>query len=373
MQTGSGENSHLVLRKIIHCDCDCFFAAVEMRDDLALRDVPVAVGGSADRRGVIATCNYAARDYGVRSAMATGQAVRLCPSLVVIPPDFVKYKLVAEEIRAIFRDFTERIEPLSLDEAFLDVSECGHFRGSATRIAQAIRERVRTEVGITVSAGVAPNKFLAKIASDWRKPDGIFVITPEEVNAFVATLPVAKLFGVGKVTANRLQRLGIQTCGELRSLEWSRLTAEFGAFGGRLYDLCRGIDDREVRSDRRRKTLSIETTYATDLADLAACLVQLANLCASLEDRLRSLRGDSRVSGYPVSEYRIAGQFVKIRFDDFTATTVARASKGGVCFDGYRALCEEAWHRGNGAVRLLGVGVRFADRSASDDGQLPLF
>lgn len=208
------------MRKIIHVDCDCFYAAIEMRDDPRLADKPLAVGGSAERRGVIATCNYEARAYGVRSAMPSRQALQLCPDLLIVKPRMDAYKAVSQEIHGIFRDYTDLIEPLSLDEAYLDVSACSHFAGSATRIADAIRRRVARELRITVSAGVAPNKFLAKIASDWQKPNGLFVITPAQVDEFVLALPVAKLHGVGKVTGQRLGRMGIQTCAQL--LEWSK-------------------------------------------------------------------------------------------------------------------------------------------------------
>ena len=180
------------MRKIIHCDCDCFYASVEMRDDPALRGVPLAVGGASDRRGVIATCNYEARSYGVRSAMPSAHAMRLCPSLVVIPPNFEKYRAAAYQVREIFHRYTDLVEPLSLDEAYLDVSDSEHFQGSATLIARAIREAVSQEVGITISAGVAPNKFLAKVASDWDKPDGLTTITPDQVEAFVSALPVRR-------------------------------------------------------------------------------------------------------------------------------------------------------------------------------------
>ncbi|MEC7295311.1 MAG: DNA polymerase IV, partial [Pseudomonadota bacterium] len=178
------------MRKIIHCDCDCFYAAVEMRDNPALTDIPIAIGGSVEQRGVVATCNYPARAFGIHSAMPMAQALKRCPHLTVIRGDMAKYKAVARQVFAIYRDVTELIEPLSLDEAFLDVSEVTLHHGSATRMAEAIRHRVKQEVGITVSAGVAPNKFLAKIASDWRKPDGLFVITPDDIDAFVQQLPV---------------------------------------------------------------------------------------------------------------------------------------------------------------------------------------
>ncbi len=200
------------LRKIIHVDCDCFYAAIEMRDDPRLAGRPMAVGGSPERRGVIATCNYEARAYGVRSAMSSRHALKLCPDLLIVKPRFEAYREASREIHAIFRDYTELIEPLSLDEAYLDVSDSQWYSGSATRIAEDIRRRVARTLHITVSAGVAPNKFLAKIASDWRKPNGLFVITPGEVEAFVAALPVARLHGVGKVTADKLARLGIETC-----------------------------------------------------------------------------------------------------------------------------------------------------------------
>jgi DNA polymerase-4 len=190
-----------VLRKIIHIDCDCFYAAIEMRDDPRLAGRALAVGGTAQQRGVIATCNYEARAWGVRSAMPSRTALRLCPDLLILKPRMDAYREASRQIHAILRDYTELIEPLSLDEAYLDVSQSPHCGGSATRIAEEIRRRVVAEVGIRVSAGVAPNKFLAKIASEWNKPDGLFVIRPEQVEAFVAELPVARLHGVGKVTA----------------------------------------------------------------------------------------------------------------------------------------------------------------------------
>ena len=205
-------------RKIIHVDCDCFYAAVEMRDDPTLRHRPVAVGGDPHRRGVIATCNYPARHFGVHSAMASSQALRLCPELVIVPPNFDKYRKVSTQIHDIFRRYTSLIEPLSLDEAFLDVSASDQFDNSATRIAEALRQDIRRELGITVSAGVAPNKFLAKVASDWRKPDGLFVIPPAQVDAFVAALPVKKISGVGRVTGERMAGLNLHTCGDLQSM-----------------------------------------------------------------------------------------------------------------------------------------------------------
>lgn len=349
-------------RKIIHCDCDCFYAAVEMRDDPSLVNVPIAVGGDALRRGVVATCNYQARAFGIHSAMPTARALRLCPSLVVIAPDFNKYRAVSQQIRDIFNTFTDRVEPLSLDEAFLDVSESTDFSGSGTLIAQEIRRRVRQTVGITISAGVAPNKFLAKIASDWNKPDGLFVITPDQVDAFVRQLPVGKLFGVGKVTEKKIHELGATTCGELRALSLVELSERFGVMGKCLHDLCRGNDDREVKTDRRRKSLSVETTFATDLPDVAACQNQLPDLFEKF--RVRHEKIDNKNKNMR--------QFLKLRFDDFTITTIERQLVDGVSLAGYQRLCEEAWRRKSRPVRLLGIGVRFLD-NGSNDGQFSLF
>jgi DNA polymerase-4 len=340
----------MTLRKIIHVDCDCFYAAIEMRDDPSLAGKPLAVGGAADRRGVIATCNYQARAYGVRSAMASGHALKLCPDLLIVKPRMDAYKTVSREIQAIFREYTELIEPLSLDEAYLDVSDSPHFAGSATRIAQDIRRRVSQELHITVSAGVAPNKFLAKIASDWKKPNGLFVITPDQVEAFVAALPVNKLHGVGKVTADKLARRGIRTCADLREWQKLGLVKEFGSFGERLWGLARGIDERAVQTDSRRQTVSVETTYDQDLPDLSSCLAQLPQLLEELARRMARLD----------TSYRPDKPFVKIKFHDFTQTTLEQAGAGRD-LDSYKLLLSAAFTRGNKPVRLLGVGVRLHD------------
>ncbi|MBQ0719251.1 MAG: DNA polymerase IV [Gammaproteobacteria bacterium] len=350
-------------RKIIHCDCDCFYAAVEMRDDPSLATLPIAVGGSAERRGVVATCNYAAREFGVHSAMAMIRAQRICPSLVVVPPDFNKYRAVAAQIRDIFGDFTELVEPLSLDEAFLDVSNSELHQGSATRMAEAIRARIKAEVGITISAGVAPSKFLAKIASDWRKPDGLFVIRPEQVDDFVQVLPVGKLFGVGKVTEKKLHGLNVLTCGDLRGLSLMKLTEHFGVLGQRLFELSRGIDQRPVRTDRRRKSLSVETTFVDDLPNVQACLTHLPSLFGELQERYEKVD----------STYRVSRHYLKMRFSDFTSTTIERELPDGITLKGYQNLCEQAWQRGEQGVRLLGIGLRFVDLAALDESHQMAF
>ena len=257
-----------------------------MRDDPTLRNIPLAIGGRADQRGVIATCNYEARKFGVRSAMPSSQALQRCPQLVIMPPSMEKYRAASRQILSIYRSYTNLVEPLSLDEAYLDVSQSTMHHGSATFIAQEIRHRIASEVGITASAGVAPNKFLAKIASDWNKPDGIFVILPNQVEQFVAALPVARLYGVGKVTAAKLHALGVETCHDLLSWSIKDLTQQFGKMGGSLYHLCRGIDHRKVIATSERKSVSVEETYAQDLPNLDACLKELPVLFASLQKQI---------------------------------------------------------------------------------------
>lgn len=336
-------------RKIIHCDCDCFYASIEMRDNPHLAGRPLAVGGSPQRRGVVATCNYEARRFGIHSAMASATARQRCPDLIIIRPDMDKYRRASARIHEIFREFTTRIEPLSLDEAYLDVSDSRAHDGIASRIAEDIRGRVREELGITISAGIAPNKFLAKIASDWNKPDGQFLIAPEQVEAFLIELPVRKLHGVGKVTAQKLHRLGIETCGDLRELSAEKLRQQFGSFGERLQNLAWGIDERPVQTHRIRKSLSVENTYSVDLPDLDSCLEQLQDLAGRLEQRLAKLRGD----------YVIRKQFVKIKFRDFSQTTVEMLS-ADTAAENYLQLCRDGFARGNKPVRLLGLGVRLA-------------
>lgn len=353
-------------RKIIHCDCDCFYAAVEMRDDPSLRNLPIAVGGRANQRGVIATCNYEARRFGVRSAMATGHALKLCPDLVLIPPSFEKYREASKQILSIYNEYTDLIEPLSLDEAYLDVTNAVQCSGSATLIAREIRSRIAKEVGITASAGIAPNKFIAKIASDWNKPNGQFVVTPEQVDDFVAQLPIDKLFGVGKVTAEKLKRLGAYTCADLRTWSPTQLQQQFGRFGERLYELCRGIDAREVNPERERKSISVEETYPNDVPSLAACRQQLPHLLDKLKERVQRSQAERNANKL----------FLKIRFADFSRTTVECV--GSITqsplfsqVSRFEKLLERGFQRGQKPVRLLGVGVRLAADKL--DAQLELF
>ncbi|MDW9243930.1 IMS HHH motif family protein [Burkholderia cepacia] len=350
------------MRKIIHCDCDCFYASVEMRDDPSLRNRPLAVGGRPDQRGVIATCNYEARRYGVHSAMSSALAMRKCPDLLILPSAMDKYRAASRQIMAIYRDYTPDVEPLSLDEAYLDVSGSERCQGSATLIAREIRQRVHDTVGVTVSAGVAPNKFIAKIASDWNKPDGLFVVRPHEIDAFVAALPVRKLHGVGKVTASRLDRLGIQTCAQLRDWPLIDLHREFGAFGRRLYELSRGIDERPVQADQERKSVSVETTYVTDLTTLEQCAEEIRRLVVQLDARI-ARAGAAR---------SIRKLYVKIRFADFQRTTVECVADATHADTAVTLLAKGLQRRAQ-AVRLLGVGVRIDEDTAERHGQFSLF
>lgn len=349
------------MRKIIHCDCDSFYASVELRDRPELASHPVAVGGSPDRRGVVATCNYEARKYGVHSALPMRIALRRCPELVVIQPAMAKYKAVSREVFGIFREYTRLIEPLSLDEAFLDVSHSDQHQGSASLIAREIRSRVQETLRITVSAGIAPNKFLAKIASDWNKPNGQYTIAPTEVQEFVRRLPVNKIFGVGSVTAEKLLRNGIRSCADLQQRSLNELTAGYGRLGARLYELSRGIDQRPVKPDRLRKSVSVETTYAEDRNSLQACEHELARLLPDLEERIESAQ----------VAHRIHQATIKMRFSDFSTTT-ASIRQGSLSESLFLDLLRRAYARGSGKpVRLIGLGVSIADPEAAL--QLSLF
>jgi DNA polymerase-4 len=351
------------MRKIIHVDMDCFYAAIEMRDNPSLKGRPVAVGGSANRRGVLCTCNYEARRYGLRSAMPSAQAVKQCPDLVLLPVNMDKYKQVSNNIRSIFEKFTHKIEPLSLDEAYLDVTNNPYANGSATLIAQTIREEILESEGLTASAGVAPNKFLAKIASDWQKPDGQFVITPQQVDSFVMHLPIEKVFGIGKVTAARLQEMQVKTCGDLQKLPLMALVKQFGAFGETLYKLSRGIDEREVETSRYRKSLSVEETFPDDLSDMDDCIKEFPAIFNDFMYRLKQCKDKSMRD--------IRTIFIKIKFNDFTVTT-AQAPAKQLRLENFVQLFQQRYVYSPKPVRLLGLGVRFKDYSEFEERQMEL-
>ncbi len=294
------------LRKIIHVDMDAFYASVEQRDDPALRGRPVAVGGSA-ARGVVAAASYEARAYGVRSAMPSVTAKRRCPDLVFVRPRFEVYRAVSNQIRAIFAEFTDLIEPLSLDEAYLDVTTNKPGIAVATEVAQRIRARIRDETGLTASAGVSYNKFLAKLASDLKKPDGQAVITPARGPAFVQALPVARFHGIGPATAARMEALGIRTGADLATHDLAFLTRHFGKAGRWYHGIAQGIDNRPVQPDRPRKSLGTEDTFDTDITDPTMAQAELALLAGKVwaQAGARGLRGRTVTVKVKFADFRI--------------------------------------------------------------------
>jgi DNA polymerase IV len=335
------------LRAIIHLDMDCFYAAIEVRDRPSLRGKPVGVGGARDRRGVLTTCNYEARKFGVRSAMPTFMALQRCPSLIVLPTRFDVYRREAAVIRGILHRFTSLIEPLSLDEAYLDVTE---HPGAPGPLAQVIRGTIFRKTKLTSSAGIGPNKLIAKIASEIKKPNGQFEVTPEQVPEFMEKLPVRKIWGIGEKTERKLEELGVKTCGQLQRFSRPELVEFFGKFGLDLYELCRGTDHRPVEPDRPRKSLSTEETFAADLTTVDQCEEKLEELFQELMADLAQKE----------STREIRKIFVKLKFNDFTRTTVERAGLAPALPD-FRALLSEAFTRTGKPVRLIGVGVRFTE------------
>ncbi len=329
---------------------DCFYAAVEERERPELRGRPLGVGG-ARGRGVLTTCNYEARKYGIHSAMPAFMALERCPQLVIVPTRFDLYRAESAKVRAIFLEYTPLVEPLSLDEAYLDVTRLPR---PATQIAQEIRARIRAVTGLTASAGVAPNKMLAKIASDLNKPDGQYTIKPAAVAAFMEPLPARKIAGIGEVTAKRLaNEWSVETCGQLQAYSREQLRDRLGKFGAELFDRCRGVDPRAVEPNRIRKSLSNENTFSTNLTTLAECHERLQEIHADLLQDLAK-QGQERV---------VTKLFVKLRFADFTHTTVERGGDAPE-LAAYYALLAEGWQRREGkkrVVRLLGVGVRFQE------------
>jgi DNA polymerase-4 len=280
-----------IVRKIIHCDMDAFYASVEQRDNPRLRGKPVVVAWKGNR-SVVCAASYEARAFGVRSAMPAKRAERLCPDAIFIAPDFTRYRAVSRDVREIFKRHTDLIEPLSLDEAYLDVTNNRTGLPTATLVARTIREQIRQELKLTASAGVAPNKFLAKLASDWKKPDGLFVIQPDEVDAFLLPLPVGRLPGVGNVTEEKLAKLGIKTVSELRGLELANLEHEFGRYGVRFYELARGIDESPVVPDRATQSISVEDTFQEDVF-----LAETEPMIRRLSEKLWSAsRKESRIA-----------------------------------------------------------------------------
>ncbi len=341
------------MKKIIHVDMDCFYAAVEMRDDPSLNGIPLAVGGSPDDRGVIATANYEAREYGVHSAMASKTAFRKCPDLTLIPPNFDTYREESRAVREILRTYTDRIEPLSLDEAYLDVTKSGRCGGSATKMAKAIRERIREERNLTASAGVAPNKFLAKVASDWNKPDGQKTVPPDEVSSFVESLEVSEIPGVGSAGLEKLHKRDIHTCGDLQNYSRQELHETFGKWGLKLFHLCRGEDDRPVEVDRERKSLSVERTFSEDLERM----VEIRKKLRDLYEKFRSRWNDAGLSAE-----RMKAVFVKVKFADFQQITRERRTRRFPSIEPFERLVRTVRENDSRPIRLIGVGVQLCSR-----------
>ena len=336
------------MRRILHVDMDAFYASVEQRDNPSLRGKPVAVGGQPNRRGVVAAASYEARTFGVRSAMSMSKAVRLCPSLTIVPPDFTRYKAASSVIFGIYREVTPLVEPLSLDEAYLDVTRNSWNEPLATKVAKRLKERIREATGLTASAGVAPNKFLAKIASGWKKPDGLTVIPPDRVEPFLQRLPVDALWGVGPVTASRLRARGITRLVDVRLADERTLREAVGSMTGWLKQLANGIDDRPVVADSEPKSSGSENTYAEDLTDVDAIRVELEGMAR---------HAVAWLAGRDLLARTVT---IKVRYSDFTTitrshTAAATRDAGNLAARAIELLRHTA--AGQRPVRLLGVSV----------------
>jgi len=345
-------------RKIIHIDMDAFFASVEQRDNPDLHGKPVAVGGSRER-GVVAAASYEARKYGVRSAMSSRLAAQKCPSLIFVRHRFDVYKEVSRQIREIFHEYTDLVEPLSLDEAFIDVTKNKFDEPSAIKIASEIKQKIRERTLLTASAGVSVNKFLSKVASDLKKPNGLAVILPHQVIPFLEELPIEKFFGVGKATAERMRNFGIKTGADLKKHSRLELAQRFGKFGSYLYDVVRGIDKRKVKPDRIRKSISSETTYSEDLVTLddvkSSVTLLIGKLCKSCE------------------KYNIKGKTInlKYRFNDFSTFTRSRTLGGftndhEIITDLTFEMLQELEQRMK-PIRLLGIGLSTLNTERKDN------
>jgi DNA polymerase-4 len=328
---------------------DAFYASVEQRDNPSLRGKPVAVGGDPTERGVVAAASYEARKFGVRSAIPMSRAVRLCPSLVIVRPDFHKYRSISQQIFEIYREVTPLVEPLSLDEAYLDVTDNRWGQPLASAVAKELKERIRRQTGVTASAGVAPNKFLAKIASGWRKPDGLTVIAPQRVESFLQKLPVEALWGVGPVTARKLREAGIQRLVQVRTFDQAELAKLVGGMADWLRRLSHGDDPRAVTPDRPAKSSSSENTYAEDLTDLAAIRAEVARMARENADWL--------------ARRRLAAKSVdiKVRYADFSTVTrshtLSLPTADADVIASWATMLLEKTEAGRRPVRLLGAGV----------------
>ena len=336
-------------RKIIHIDMDAFYASVEQRDHPEYQGKPVIVGGLPDKRGVVAACSYEARQFGIHSAMPSSRAYRLCPSAIFIRPRIDIYREVSTEIQSIFKRYTDLVEPLSLDEAYLDVTECTEFQGSATLIARSIKKTIKEETKLTASAGVSYNKFLAKIASDMDKPDGLYLITPEQGEKFVGQLEIRKFHGVGKATEAKMKALGISNGADLKQWMENTLIKKFGKAGRYYFQIARGIDHRPVRNNRIRKSISSETTFQKDLDDIDIMLTKLKYLSEKVFLKLKG------------KEFSAKTVTLKVKYNDFVLVTrcVTRENslKSADEMMGILGRLLQKTDAGTRKVRLLGVSV----------------
>lgn len=353
----------MATRKIIHIDMDAFFASVEQRDFPELRGKPVIVGGQPNSRGVVAACSYEARQFGIHSAMPSSRAGRLCPDAVFVQPRFEAYRDCSQQLHRIFKNYTGLIEPLSLDEAYLDVTDCVQHSGSATLIAKAIKQQIKDELNLVASAGVSYNKFLAKIASDMDKPDGLYVIRPEQAEAFINTLPIRKFFGVGKVTEQKMQRLGIHTGADLRTWSEAELSKNFGKSGSYYYRIARGVDDRAVKSNRVRKSIGKETTFSSDLTDIN----EIRSRLIAIAEKISTLSAARKLIAKTLT--------LKVKYQDFTLITrshsdiklFASASDIQQALDG---LIEKT-ELGKRPCRLLGLSLSNFDGQSAEKETAP--
>ena len=338
-----------MVRRILHIDMDAFYASVEQRDNPSLRGKPVAVGGDPEVRGVVAAASYEARTFGVRSAIPMSRAVRLCPSLVIVRPDFQKYRSISQQIFAIYREVTPLVEPLSLDEAYLDVTENSWGEPLGVNVAKRLKEQIKSTTNLTASAGVAPNKFLAKIASGWKKPDGLTVVAPERVEKFLQELPVDALWGVGPVTAARLREHGIDKLTDVRAKSAEELEAVVGSLASWLIDLAHGRDDRVVEPNRPAKSAGSEETYAKDLESFEEIKQEVDQLARGVAEWLEKKAIKARTVT------------IKVRYSDFTTVTRSQSATDythdpdDIAARAVKLLEKtEAGHR---PIRLLGVSV----------------
>jgi len=356
--------SHLFMRKIIHIDMDAFFASVEQLDNPELRGKPVAVGGSGERH-VVAAASYEARKFGVRSAMPSVTAKRLCPGLIFVKHHFDRYEEVSSQILDIFREYTDLVEPLSIDEAFLDVTTDKKNIGSATVIAKRIKKEIREKTGLTASAGISVNKFLAKIASDIKKPDGLFLIGPEEAEKFIEALPVEKFYGIGKVTSEKMHMLGIHSGADLKKWDLPSLVRNFGKVGKFYYDIARGIDERPVDIDSERKSIGTELTYDKDLKTRFEIIAELYKVEKELMERV----SHAGTTGRTIT--------VKVKFSDFRQITRSRTLMHYIRDFGtlHKEVSEirKSLKLEGTRIRLLGVSISNLESDNCDNRQLYLF